>query len=241
MLDFNVALNKNTHTDQDHIETTNAPPPAARDPFDISPIRTELKQYEAEIARWEKQAAELQIIDEDTLKLGIEMASQAKKLGVNLEKFRKEKKEPFRKAGSAIDNTVAVYADPCEKIWKIILNPKINAMLTKQKLDRLEAERRAQEAARELQAKLDAESAEKNLPQVQVPTPVLNQKAEPVRTEEGSASQRQVWKARLEDINKVPREYMIIDWPAVNRDVRAGKRIIDGFVIEQVESLQLRT
>lgn len=241
MLDFNVALNRNTHTNQDHVPTTNAPPPAARDPFDITPIRTELKQYEAEIARWEKQAAELQIIDEDTLKLGIEMASQAKKLGNNLEKFRKEKKEPFRKAGSAIDNAVGVYADPCEKIWKIILNPKINAMLTKQKLDRLEAERRAQEAARELQAKLDAESAEKNLPQVQVPTPVLNQRVEPVRTEEGSASQRQVWKARLEDINKVPREYMIIDWPAVNRDVRAGKRIIDGFVIEQVESLQLRT
>ena len=240
MLDFNVALNSNTHTNQDNMPTTNAPP-AARDPFDIAPIRTELKKYEDEITKWEKQAKDLQILDEDSLTLGIEMAAQAKKLGNKLEKFRKEKKDPFLSAGSAIDSAVGVYAGPCEKIWKIILNPKINAMLTKQKLERLEAERRAQEAARELQAKLDAESREKNLPQVQVPEPVYNMKAAPVRTEEGSASQRKDWKARLDDINKVPREYLVIDWPAVNRAVRGGVRSIDGFVIEQVESLQIRT
>ena len=254
MLDFDVATKKQDQIKKFHtaVEEHNkrkkmekdeapAPPPAARDPFDITPIRTELKQYEEEIIRWEKQANELQILDEDSLKLGIEMASQAKKLGATLEKFRKEKKDPFLSAGSAIDKAVGVYSGPCEKIWKIILNPKINAQLTKQKLDRLEAERRAQEAARELQAKLDKESAEKNLPQVQVPTPVLNQKAAPVRTEEGSASQRQVWKAELADISKVPRKYLIVDWPAVNRDVRAGERSIDGFVIRQVESLQIRT
>jgi hypothetical protein len=240
MLDFNVAM-KPEKTKKNKKAEDPAPSPAARDPFDITPIRTELKKYEEEITRWERQANDLQILDEDSLRLGIEMASQAKKLGNNLEKFRKEKKEPFRAAGTAIDNAVGVYANPCEKIWKIILNPKINAMLTKQKLDRLEAERRAQEAARELQAKLDAESKEKNLPQVQVPEPVYNMKAAPVRTEEGSASQRKDWKARLEDINKVPREYLIIDWPAVNRAVRGGVRVIDGFVIEQVESLQIRT
>jgi hypothetical protein len=120
------------------------------------------------------------------------------------------------------------------------LNPKINAMLTKQKLDRLEAERRAQEAARELQAKLDAESKEKNLPQVQVPTPVLNQKAEPVRTEEGSASQQTVYKWKIVNPAEIPREYLQVDTVAVNSAVRAGARTIPGLEIYQEENVQIR-
>ena len=235
MLDFNVAAAPKKRS-----KKADAPAPVARDPFDITPIRDELKQYEVEIANWERLANELKIVDETSLKTGIEMASQAKRLGNKLEQFRKEKKEPFRLAGTGIDKAVSVYADPCEKIWKIILNPKINSELSRQKLAKLESERRAQEAAAELQKKLDAESAEKNLPQVTVNVPVLNQKAEPVRTEEGSASQTKRWKARLVDINLVPREYLLVDMPKVNQFVRAGGRVLDGFVIEQEESVNIR-
>lgn len=233
MLDFEVATPKKKS------KKAEAPAPAARDPFDITPIRDTLKKYEAEVATM-KQTAELhQVIDEPTNVAGIEMASQAKRLSKTIEDMRVEKVKPYQQYVKAINNLSKVYTDNLDAIERG-LKHKIGGYLTKMKLEKLEAERRAQEAAAELQRKLDKESKELNLPQVQVPIPVLNQKAEPVRTEEGSASQTKRWKARLVDINLVPREYMLIDMPKVNQFVRAGGRVLDGFVIEQEESVNIR-
>ncbi len=237
MLDFNVALN--THTDQDHIETTNVPPPAARDPFDLAPVRQGLKKYEDEITRAKQTATDHQVVDDDSNRTAIEMASQAKRLGKTIEDVRKDKIRPYQEYVKGVNNLAKVYTEMLDTIERT-LKGKINAWLTKQKLEKLEAERRAQEAARELQAKLDAESAEKGLPQVEVPLPVLPQKTEPVRTEEGSASQRKVWKWKISDPAAIPREYLQVDTVAVNSAVRAGARTIPGIEIYQEENVQIR-
>lgn len=239
MLDFNVALNKNTHTDQDHIETTNAPPPAARDPFDVSAYRAALKPYEDELRRMLAIAESLQVVDEATLKTAIEMTAQFKRVKNALEVERKKFVKPFQDANKAANNATSVYTEICEQGEKY-LRPKISQEMTRQKIEKLEAERRAQKAAEELQAKLDAESAEKGLPQVEVPMPVLNQKTGPVRTEEGSASQRKVWKWKITDPAAVPREYLQVDTAAINSAVRAGARTIPGIEIYQEENVQIR-
>jgi len=234
MLDFNVAA-----TPKKRSKKAAAPAPVARDPFDITPIRDTLKKYEAEVATMKKTAELHKVEDEATNVAGIEMASQAKRLANTIEAMRVEKVKPYQQYTKAINNIAKVYTDGLEAIERG-LKTKIGGYLTKIKLEKLEAERRAQEAAAELQKKLDAESAEKNLPQVTVNVPVINQKSEPVRTEEGSASQTKRWKARLVDINLVPREYLLVDMPKVNQFVRAGGRVLDGFVIEQEESVNIR-
>jgi hypothetical protein len=233
MLDFDVAAKPKKAKKA-------APPPAARDPFDVAPVRDALKAYEAEVASMKQTAENHQVVDDESNRSAVEMAAQAKRLAKLIEDMRKEKVGPYQQYTKAVTNLAKVYTDVLENIERIILKPKINAYLSKLKLERLEAERRAQEEARRLQERLDAESAEKNLPRVEVQMPVLPQKQEPVRTEEGSASQRADWKWKLVDIAQVPREYLVIDSVALNKAVRAGARVIPGIEIYQEESVQIR-
>lgn len=245
MLDFNVALENQKPAQPDKFPSHRAvgagsnKAPVVRDPFDITPVRDALKAYEDEIAGMLQIAENHQIVDDDSNRSGIEMASQAKRLGKTIEDMRKERIKPFQDFTRSINNLAKVYTDNLEKIERL-LKQKINAYLSKLRLEKFEAERRAQDEARKLQERLDAESAAKGLPQVEVPMPVLPQKSEPVRTEEGSASQRKEWKWKLVNLADVPREYLVLDTVALNKAVRAGARAIPGIEIYQEESVQIR-
>jgi hypothetical protein len=61
-----------------------------------------------------------------------------------------------------------------------------------------------------------------------------------VRTGEGASFTTSRWKARLVDINLVDRKYLVENMKAVQRDVDAGVRKIDGFVIEEVLGTSFR-
>lgn len=238
MLDFNVAAKKPDK--KKAAEALSAvQPPAARDPFDLAPVREALKAYEVEVAGMKRTSEHHQVIDEEGNKTAIEMASQAKRLGRRIEEMRKEKIRPSQEYVKAVNNLAKVYADQLEAVERT-LKQKINAYLTKQKLERLEAERRAQEEARRLQERLDAEAAEKGLPQVHVPLPVMPQKQEPVRTEEGSAVQAKAWTWKIIAPEMIPVEYMVPDTVAINKAVRAGIRHIPGIEIYQEENVRIR-
>jgi hypothetical protein len=239
MLDFNVATKKASGRKKAAAGSSEAKPPAPRNPFDIAPVRAALKVYEDEVGRMKATAENHQVIDEESNKTAIEMAAQAKRIVKTIEELRKEKVRPYQEYTKGIGNLAKVYTDQLEATERL-LKQKINAYLTRQKLERLEAERRAQEEARKLQERLDAESAEKGLPQVEVPMPVLPQKQEPVRTEEGSASQTKEWKWRLVSKENVPWDYLMIDTIAVNKAVRAGIRLIPGIEIYQEENVRIR-
>jgi hypothetical protein len=238
MLDFNVAMKK-TGRKKAAAASSALQPPAARDPFDLAPVRAALKAYEAEVAGMKRTAEDHQVIDEEGNKTAIEMAAQAKRLARRIEEMRKEKIRPSQEYVKAVNNLAKVYADQLDAVERV-LKQKINAYLTKQKLDRLEAERRAQQETRRLQKRLDAEAAEKGLPQVQVPLPVLSQKLEPVRTEEGSATQTKAWTWRIVTPGVIPREYLVPDTVGINLAVRAGIRHIPGVEIYQEENVRIR-
>lgn len=237
MLDFDVATKPKQKKSK---PDPPPPPPAERDPFDLEAARNLLAPYTNEVKRVLAEAEALQIIDDATMQLGLEIAQRSTKTANMLDKKRTDLTEPYRNYTSAINSLFAMCIDPLKEVGKKHINPKAIAYSRKKDLERLEAEKRAQEEARKLQDRLDAESAEKNLPRVEVPTPVLPQKMGPIRTEAGSASIRKDWKAILVDEHKVPREYMTIDWPKVNQAVRGGERNIPGFEIRQVEGMQYR-
>lgn len=240
MLDFNVATQQPKPDKKKAAPApAAAPPPAARDPFDVAPVREALKVYEAEIERMKQLAQDHQVVDDESNKSAIEMAAQAKRLGKTVEEMRKAKVKPYQDYTKAIGNLAKVYTDTADQIERV-LKGKINGYLAAERLKKAEAERRAQDEARELQKKLDAEAAEKGLPQVEVPLPVLPQKMDPVRTEEGSASQRKDWKWRVVQPDEIPREYLALDTVAINKAVRAGARQIPGLEIYQEESVQIR-
>ncbi len=76
---------------------------------------------------------------------------------------------------------------------------------------------------------------------VQVCAPVLPKQQSPVRTETGSASARKAWAFELEDINKVPRSYLVLNEKKVRDDVRAGIRNIEGIKIYEETLTTFRT
>lgn len=56
-----------------------------------------------------------------------------------------------------------------------------------------------------------------------------------------STSVRKTWKATVVDPFEIPREYLSVNEKAINAAVKRGVREIPGVVIEQVESLAVRT
>jgi hypothetical protein len=239
MLDFNVAAQPQPKPEKKKPAPAAAPPPAAWDPFDVAPVRDALKVYEAECNRMKQIAQDHQVVDEESNRSAIEMAAQAKRLGKTVEDLRLEKVRPYQAYTKAIGNLAKIYTDTADMIERT-LKGKINSYLAAERMKKAEAERRAQEEARKLQAQLDQEAKEKGLPQVEVPLPVLPQKMDPVRTEEGSASQRKDWKWQVVSPDEIPREYLALDSVAVNKAVRAGVRSIPGIKIYQEESVQIR-
>ena len=114
------------------------------------------------------------------------------------------------------------------------LKPKIGAWQYSVELNRREQERRDQEAARELQTKLDAEAKEKGVESITVITPVIKKEDKVTRTSTGaSAFIKRPWKAEILDESQVPREYCSPDMRLINQGVRMGVREILGVRIFQ--------
>jgi len=85
--------------------------------------------------------------------------------------------------------------------------------------------RQADEVARK-QAEINNGAFTVDTTPIEAPAPVKR-----VSTQSGSISYADNWTWELEDINQVPREYMILDRAAVTRRVKAGERKITGIRI----------
>ena len=91
---------------------------------------------------------------------------------------------------------------------EVDLKAKFREYSRLQEMKRREAEKKAQKAARALQAKINKEAAEKKIEPVPIPVPSLPLKQAPTRTEEGSGSMKQVWTFEIEDWTKVERKHL---------------------------------
>jgi hypothetical protein len=121
------------------------------------------------------------------------------------------------------------------------LQAKLDAEAREQ---RLEAERKAREAAEKLanekdeatRIALEKEVAEETAAAA-APTPqapLMTAKQEVVRTAEGSSYTKFVWKCRVVDPDKVPREYCEPVQKLLDAAAKGGIRNIEGCVIEEV-------
>jgi len=109
-------------------------------------------------------------------------------------------------------------------------------------LERREAERKAQEEVRKLQAKLDAQAKKTGVAPIQVQAPVMVPQKTVSRSDNGSAAHiRRVWKAEIVDVQAVPREFCSPDMRLINEAVKAGIREVPGLrIFEDIQTI-LRT
>jgi len=210
------------------------------DPFDTAPAKAKFLSYEIEINEMLAWVKNHKVTDDESNLLAVEVATQSKKFYNQIEKLRKTITDEPRQFTSAINNFAKVYTSQLKEIESTLKN-QISSYAHKVEMVRREAEQKAQEEAKKLQAKIDKEAKAKNIEPVHVPEPVLPTKAEPTRTESGSASIRKSWTWKEVDISKVPHEYLMLDKIKINKAVRAGIRTISGIEIYEESTTVLRT
>jgi len=211
-----------------------APAPVLVDPFDIEAAKNELSVHEEAIKGMLTKAKAFEITDERTNSTAVQMGLQAKKLAKAIKAAGAEKTKEHRLYTGAVRNLVRVYTDMLDTI-EVDLKGKFREYSRLIEMKRREAERKAQEAARALQEKINAEAAEKKIKPIDIPEPALPVKQAPTRTEEGSGSMKKVWTWDKEnyDFEKIPDDFKMIDGPAINKAIKAAVRIIPGIRIFQ--------
>jgi hypothetical protein len=219
---------------------TNDELPSKVDPFDLAPVKARLERYRGEIVRMQREAGELIVRDDQTLTTAGEMASQAKKLNKAIEDVRKVLVDAPNNYVKAINNLAKGLQTPLTDA-ETGLKRKIGTYQAQVELARREAELKAQEAARKLQAEIDAEAKAKGVEAPKVELPVIPTAPSVIRTAEGSASIRKVWKFQVEDAAQVPREYLIVNESAIRRAVANGVRQIPGVNIFEESTVAIRT
>ena len=210
-------------------------------PLDPEPAKAQLRQYEDAIETMMAIAQEIEITDEPSNLEAVGMAAQSKKLFKRVEDLRKgivKKPNIFVKGVNAFTK---IYTAKLLSI-ETGLKSKIGTYAYKQEMTRRENERIAQEAAKKLQDKINAEAKKKHIEPVFVPPPVIPRR-KVTRTADGSVSFSKVWTWDKEDIDfeKVPDEYKMLKETSINSAIREGKREIPGLRIFEDTQTVLRT
>jgi hypothetical protein len=208
--------------------------------YDLTPIRTALAPYEAQINNMADTAAVVQVMDDKTNILAVEMASQAKRLNNAIEKSRKEFVDPANQFVKAVNNLAKNYQGKLQAI-EGGLKSKISGYQTKLEMERRKREEAERKARLELQKKIEAEAALLNIEAPVMAPAVVPEVVKVIRTEAGTASQRKEWRFEVTDESQVPREYMAVDLGKIRQAVKAGIREIRGIRIfeESVTTLRI--
>ena len=138
----------------------------------------------------------------------------------SMEARRKEYLSPFQNHIKEVNEAYKTLMEPIEQADKITTD-KMLAFDAEQKRKRKEAE--AIEAEKLALARREAElkggEITVDLTPVEKPEPVPDR----IRTDMGSSGQRDIWKWELQDINLVPREYLMINAGMLTPIVKASK------------------
>jgi hypothetical protein len=216
-----------------------APPPTKVDPFDLNPVKKGLSEYADKIKDMRKQAEALEVKDDPTNIKAVGMGTQAKKLFKALDAARVSFTQNPRAFVAAVDNLARGFKDDLKTIEKGLKN-KIDGYRYRVEQERRKAEKKAQDAAKKVQAELDAKAKDEGTEPVKVQMPVVPKVDSVTRTESGSAHTRHNWTFELEDISKVPAEYLMVNKPVVNAMIKAGSREIPGLRIFEKTSTVFR-
>ena len=204
-------------------------------------IKKSFAPYLNQIKDMVTQAQAHEVTNAETNKQAVAMAGEAKRLAKKIEAQGSQIIEEPNQFVKSVRSFCKDFVGPLGEI-ETGLKRKIGAWQYSVELERKEQERRAQEAARELQKQLDAEAKEKGVESVTVITPVIPKQESVVRSETGTSSHiRKAWKAEVIDENQVPRKYCSSDMRLINQAVKMGVRSMNGVRIFEEISTVLRT
>lgn len=200
-------------------------------PFPIGHIQKELEVYKPKLAKLEKQAKDLKVVDPETFQAAIDGAGTAKGLIKVIEGRKAEITTPYREFVNKVNNAAKFFTDPLKRVAQEF-SRKSGDYQYQQDLARKKQEKLIAEEAAKLQKKLDAQ-AKKDGVEAPVVAEVKPQKVENVIHTAGGHSQhlRKQWVGEIEDPEKIPHEYCVPDQKLINQAVKMGVREIPGVKI----------
>jgi hypothetical protein len=178
-------------------------------------------------------------IDNDTdVKVATNDLSTISKLKKALEEKRKEYTAPINEHLKSINDAFKTVVTPLEQADQITRKKILDYRAAMQKkADEIAEINRLREEAAQREAKLNG-TGEISEPVNIIETPTAP--ATTIRADVGTLSTMKIWKWSVEDITKVPSEYLIVDGARLTRVVKAGVRDIPGIRIYSEDTLTVR-
>jgi len=146
-----------------------------------------------------------------------------------LEEFRKKYTQPFDKINKAINKQVRVYSEPLKECEQIIKDKKRDYFLLQEKIER--------KKQIEYEKKMEKSLAD-NKP---MPAPPVQIAEKQTKTNNVTSSVLKVWKFKIQDVNSIPRDYMMVDESKIRNIIKAGVREIPGVFIYEDVDIRART
>lgn len=207
--------------------------------LNLPAARATLEAFRAAIESIEADARAVEVRDAETEEAATIIGGRGKKLSRAIESERKEILAPSQEFTRAVNALCKSLTDPLTAA-EATLKGKISQYQARAELERRERERKAREAAEELQRKLDAEAKQKGVEAPTVPTPIVPEVKRPVRTEAGTSYQVRRWICEITDPEAVPREYCMPVQRLLDDAVKMGARAIPGCNIREITETRFR-
>lgn len=198
--------------------------------FSIDGAKREFLPYAAKIEEMVRQSKAHEVKDDVTNTQAVAMTGQVKKLLKEIETARKaiiEKPDSFVRS---VNGFVKSFTDQIKSI-EDDLKRKSAEYTYQLELERRKREREAQEEARKLQERINAEAKAAHVEAPVITMPVMPPPPKVTRTEYGSQHIRLDWVFEVEKPELVPREYLCVDERKIKDAVKAGVRNISGVKI----------
>jgi len=210
----------------------------------VGPALSELKRYLSQrflvaAAEVVDQGKDLEVKDEASSQEAVRLIARTQTLIKELEGERTILTKPLLDFKKGVDNNFKVYSTHLETL-RSRLRGRLTTYQARVEHEARLAQKAAEDEAARIQAELDAEAKEKGIEAPQVVVPAVVPEKHITRTEEASASLAKTWTYELEDLDKVPREWLCLDDRKVKAAIKGGLRKIDGLRIFEKPSVRVR-
>ena len=235
-MDFEAAVSgKAAVVDAEYDAPTVAPQ------LSLEAVKPRFLEYKKEVARIADEARALQIVDDQTRTLAVEIGTGAKKIARKIEARRKEVLEDAQGFIAKVNGFCKLFTGPLGDA-ELTLKQKLSQYSAKIEAARREAEKKAAEERRRLQAEMDKAAKEKGIEAPVIPPVVVPETKTTVRTETGGSSYEvKRWVCRVVDPAAVPREYCEPVKKLLDNAVQMGVREIKGCVIEEINETRFKS
>ena len=206
-----------------------------------TPVPQPLDKYTNTVTQYERSYASITVTSDDDLTAAAEIVKELRAEASAIEKERKELVKPFNDGVKAINAKAKAITAPLNKLRLGIEGKMLNYQDVRQR----EAERKRkeeEEAALAAAQKAETEGAHDVAEKIVETAAAQKKPDEVVRSTSGpTTSVRKTWTYSVEDISKVPREYLVLDATKVRASiVQMGVREIPGLKIFQERKTVVR-